>query len=86
MRHAVGIDVGGTKIAAAIVELDTGRLLHRREIATNVDHGGEAVLDTVRGLLSDLGQVASESELRIDAVAWASAKSSEWMDGCRALR
>jgi glucokinase len=68
MRHAIGIDVGGTKISAAIVEFDTGRLLHRREVATHAARGGEAVLDTVRGLLIDLGRTADESRLRIDAV------------------
>jgi glucokinase len=68
MRHAIGIDVGGTKISAAIVELDTCRLLHRREIATNAARGGEAVLDAVRGLLNDLGLAADMHRLRIEAV------------------
>ena len=68
MGHAIGIDVGGTKTSAAIVELDTCRLLHRREVATNAARGGEAVLDAVRGLLIDLGRTAGESGLRVDAV------------------
>lgn len=68
MRHAIGIDVGGTKISAAIVELDTARLLHKREVATHAARGGEAVLDRVRGLLIDLGRAADRSRLRVDAV------------------
>ena len=68
MRQAIGIDVGGTKISAAIVELDTGRLLHKREIATHAARGGEAVLNSVRGLLADLGRVAAAGGLNVDAV------------------
>ena len=68
MRYAIGIDVGGTKIAAGIVALGTGQLLHRREAPTGRDHGGEAVLNSVRRLLSDLARVAGEAGHHIDAV------------------
>lgn len=47
--YAIGIDVGGTKIAAGLVSLNTGRVLSRREEPTNAARGGKAVLhDTLR--------------------------------------
>ena len=44
-RYAIGIDVGGTKIAAGIVDIDTGTTLHRKVIPTAADRGGEVVLE-----------------------------------------
>jgi glucokinase len=41
---AVGIDVGGTKIAAGLVDVTTGRLLRRLEVPTAPDRGPRAVL------------------------------------------
>jgi len=58
--HAIGIDVGGTKIAGGIVNLATGTVTARRQIATLCDRGGEAVLQDVaamaRGLVADGAQ------------------------------
>ena len=42
--YAIGLDVGGTKIAGGVVALDYGRILKRRVIATQPERGGEAVL------------------------------------------
>jgi glucokinase len=42
--HAIGLDVGGTKIAGGVVALDTGQVLARRAIPTRAERGGEAVL------------------------------------------
>ena len=53
-RHAIGIDVGGTKIAGAIVNLDAGTFAARRQIATDHHRGGAAVLADVRALADDL--------------------------------
>jgi glucokinase len=41
---AIGIDVGGTKIAAGLVELATGEVLRREVVPTEPRRGGEAVL------------------------------------------
>ena len=57
-RHALGIDVGGTKIAGAIVELATGALLSRQQIPTRVERGGEAVLEDVLELTRELQSAA----------------------------
>lgn len=40
----VGIDVGGSKIAAAIVDVSTGAALRELRVSTPVSAGGEAVL------------------------------------------
>jgi glucokinase len=42
--YAIGLDVGGTKIAGGVVALDTAQVLARRAIPTCADRGGEAVL------------------------------------------
>ncbi len=52
---AVGIDVGGTKIAAGRVQLATGRVLERRQVPTDPARGGAAVLDDVATLARELG-------------------------------
>ena len=43
-RHAIGIDIGGTKIAAGLVELHSARIVAKEIIATRPERGGEAVL------------------------------------------
>jgi glucokinase len=53
---AVGIDVGGTKIAAGVVDLATGRLRDRRQIATRAERGGAAVLADCARLANELGE------------------------------
>ena len=51
---AVGIDVGGTKIAAGIVNFPSGEVTARQVVPTRPERGGEAVLadvmDLARGL------------------------------------
>jgi glucokinase len=68
MHYAIGVDVGGTKIAAAIVELSTGQLLHRREVATRRERGGAAILESVLTLSNELRLVAQGDGLLIDSV------------------
>lgn len=43
-RHAIGIDLGGTKIAAGLVELPAARIITREIIPTRPERGGDAVL------------------------------------------
>ncbi len=52
--YAIGIDVGGTKIAGGIVDLTTGRLTARRQILTEYQRGGEAVLADVTAMAQGL--------------------------------
>jgi glucokinase len=44
MSRVVGIDAGGTKLAAGLVELPSGKLIRRREVPANPARGGNAVL------------------------------------------
>ena len=52
---ALGIDVGGTKIAAGTVDLGTGEVLLRRRLPTRPERGGEAVLRDCAELAAELG-------------------------------
>jgi glucokinase len=53
-RYAIGIDVGGTKIAGGIVDLTTGKLTERQQIPTDYHRGGDAILVDVAAMASDL--------------------------------
>jgi len=55
---AVGIDVGGTKVAAGLVDGATGVVLARRERRTHPERGGAAVLADCVALASELGDGA----------------------------
>jgi glucokinase len=52
---AIGIDVGGTKIAAGRVDGESGRILARQEVPTRPARGGEAVLADCAALARTLG-------------------------------
>jgi predicted NBD/HSP70 family sugar kinase len=54
MKRAIGIDVGGTKIAAGLIDLESGAVLERREKSTQPARGGEAILQDVISFANDL--------------------------------
>lgn len=54
VQAVIGIDVGGTKIAAGLVVFPEGRPLARRQVATQAARGGRPVLDDVLRLARDL--------------------------------
>ena len=56
----IGIDVGGTKIAAGLLQLPAGTILSSRVIPTNAARGGRAVLDDVVQLARRLSAEAAE--------------------------
>jgi len=77
----IGVDIGGTKIAAGVVDAD-GRVLERIQASTPVTRGAEAIVTTaaelVQGLLrshgpvsavgvGSAGQVDHESGIVVDA-------------------
>jgi glucokinase len=55
MSLAVGIDVGGTKIAAGLVDVVTGTLHRRLQLPTRPERGGSEVLADCAGLATELG-------------------------------
>jgi glucokinase len=61
----LGIDVGGTKIAAGIVDPATGAILRRETIATAAERGGSAVLADTLALASRLVAGAGRRVMRI---------------------
>lgn len=62
---AIGIDVGGTKIAGGLVDLSGGGILARRTLATAAERGPEAVLDEALGLARSLIETAGERGLEV---------------------
>jgi glucokinase len=60
-RHAIGLDVGGTKMAGAVVDLAAGQLSARQAIATRAQRGGRAVLDNALALAEQLLRAATVS-------------------------
>jgi glucokinase len=61
-RLAIGIDVGGTKIAAGLVDLSDGAILMRETLPTLPQRGGEAVLSDVVALAERMLAVANARE------------------------
>ena len=60
LRCAIGLDVGGTKIAAGLVEMPLGRVLARRLIGTGAARGGQHVLADALAVACDLRDQARE--------------------------
>lgn len=58
--HAIGIDVGGTKIAGGLVDLVSGSVRSRRQQPTLPQRGGVAVLGDV---LTQAGDLTAEARL-----------------------
>jgi predicted NBD/HSP70 family sugar kinase len=58
MTVALGLDVGGTKIAAARVDLERATILAARRIPTAPERGSDAVLADCRALAAELGDGA----------------------------
>lgn len=54
-RHAVGIDLGGTNIKAALVEQDSG-IVHRASVPTPTTAGPDAVLEAVVSLVMTMSR------------------------------
>ncbi|MEZ4866112.1 MAG: ROK family protein [Caldilineaceae bacterium] len=57
--YAIGLDVGGTKIAGGVVDLATGRVIIRDVIPTLAQRGGAAVLDDCVALAQRLQSQAT---------------------------
>ena len=58
---AVGIDIGGTGIKGAIVDVSTGELItDRKKLATPSGGKPEDILDTVLALFDELGEVGPD--------------------------
>ena len=67
-QTVIGIDLGGTKIAAGVLALPTGDALARRVMATGARRGGPAVLDDVVALTRELATQTLLQGRSVDAV------------------
>src|ERR1700733_454920 len=64
MAYYIGIDIGGTKIAGAVVN-DAGQISNREEVPTPVKEGGPRILQDAIGLAQS---IASASGKEIQAI------------------
>jgi glucokinase len=64
-RVAIGVDVGGTKILGAAVDLRAGTILHRDEIMTRGQDGGGRVLERLHDLIDALHGKTTEQGLQV---------------------
>jgi len=78
----IGIDVGGSKIAAGIVALPEGRVVARRRQASGCARGGEAVLRDVMLMAEDLRDEGKRAGLCPTAIGVGVA---ELVDRCGAV-
>ena len=65
---AIGLDVGGTKMAAGVVDLVTGQLLARSTRATQPQRGGQVVLDDALSLVEQLLAQARAQDWAVNGV------------------
>lgn len=52
-RFVIGVDLGGTKISTALVNL-SGKIIYHKILPTNVERGEKAILNTVTVLVKDM--------------------------------
>jgi len=65
---AIGLDIGGTKIAAGVVSWPSGEILNRRIILTDPGRGGEAVLKDTLALARQLRDWARERQVKVAGI------------------
>src|SRR5688500_13982736 len=65
---AIGIDVGGTKIAAGVVDLATGQVVTRVVAPTAPERGGEAVLADALDIANRLGANAIDRGVQVRGI------------------
>lgn len=54
MSYYIGIDLGGTNLRAAIVDIDTGQICHQRKYPTLAAEGQPAVIQRIVRLIGEL--------------------------------
>ena len=64
-RLAIGVDIGGTKIAAGLVDPANGTIVERRTVPTDRREGGVHALSQVAALAVELAQEAQRREATV---------------------
>jgi glucokinase len=67
-RQPIGIDVGGTKIAAAAVDPASGEVSYRQEIPTGMERGAAAVSARIETLAAAIGREMSDAGCSPEAI------------------
>jgi glucokinase len=85
MTVALGVDVGGTKIAAARVDLERGAIVAARRVPTAPQRGSDAVLADCRALAAELGEGTVAAGIAVCELVDAhgrirSAETVDWRD------
>lgn len=66
VEYAVGVDFGGTKVLAAVVDLERGKVVGEAKVRTSLFDSGEALMDriyeVVDGALKDAGKKPRDME------------------------
>src|SRR5215204_2014522 len=57
-RHALGIDFGGTKLLAAVVDLDSGEVVSTAKKRTSASDSPQTIMDKIHGAADDAMQSA----------------------------
>jgi len=65
---AIGVDVGGTKIAAGIVSFPSGKILHKETIPTQPARGGKVVLADCISLVQRLKTHADDNSHQVEGI------------------
>lgn len=63
MRTAIGIDIGGTKIAAGLVDLAAGRLIIQAEMPTPRGESAETMLAAIAGVAERMQEAARSADI-----------------------
>lgn len=66
--YSIGIDLGGTKTAGALVSFPTGKILKKEIISTLPLRGGRAVLEDTVALARRLKAFADTDQLKIEGI------------------
>ena len=59
--QTIGIDIGGTKIAAGLVRFPAGTILANQIVPTQAQRGEQAILEDIARLTTDLAGAAAET-------------------------
>lgn len=67
-NFAIGLDIGGTKIAGGVVDRKTGAVVIRTTVPTAAHRGGEAVLGTCLILAQELASQARNQDIKVAGI------------------
>jgi len=74
LQYALGVDVGGTKVAAGVVAFPTGEVIRKRVIATLPKRNPSDILDDVATLAAELAEDVLSRGIKIGSVGIAVAE------------